>query len=278
MKIDRRNPAFAFRLGFLLIPCVVSSSLATASTIGCLIAPSRIADVGTPVAGVIEHMNVERGDMVKRGQVLVTLRADAERAQLASAQLRADAEATVAAAKTHLRLAQQKLDRAEDLHRQGFISAQALDQSRSERAVAAQTLQQALDQRAVLRADAEHARAMLRLRALPSPFDGVVVERLASPGERVELQPVLRLADLKELRVEAALPAAQFGSVREGQVASVTPDVPGMAARPAVVAQVDRIIDASSNTFRVRLALRNLDGGVPAGARCKLAFGASPAH
>jgi len=192
--------------------------------------------------------------------------------------VRADAEAVVGGAQASAQLARQKLDRAQDLHRQQFISAQALEQARAEHAVAEQTLQQALDQRSIYRTEVQQARAQLGLRTLISPISGIVVDRMAHPGERVELQAVLRVADVSELRVEVVVPASRFGSIREGTVVGVQPEVPGLAERQAVVAQVDRVIDAASNTFRVRLSLRNEDGGVPAGARCKVEFaGAKPA-
>jgi cobalt-zinc-cadmium efflux system membrane fusion protein len=245
---------------------------AGSAPLGCLITPARIADVGTPAAGVIERIAVDRGDAVRKGQVLVTLRADSERASLAAAQVRAGAEAAVAGAQASALLAQQKLERAEDLYRQQFISAQALEQARAERAVAAQTLQQALDQRAVYHTEVQQARAQLGLRTLTSPISGIVVDRMAHPGERVELQAVLRVADVSQLRVEVVVPASRFGSIRKGASAGVQPEVPGLAVRPAVVTQVDRVIDAASNTFRVRLALPNEDGGVPAGARCRIDF------
>jgi RND family efflux transporter MFP subunit len=244
-----------------------------AAPVGCLITPARIADVGTQAAGVIERISVDRGDAVRKGQVLVTLRADSERASLAAAQVRAEAEAVVSGAQASAQLARQKFERAEDLHRQQFISAQALEQARAEHAVAAQTLQQAIDQRSVYRSEVQQARAMLGLRTLTSPIAGIVVDRMAHPGERIELQAVLRVADVSELRVEVVVPASQFGSIREGAAAGVQPEVPGLAARQAVVTQVDRVIDAASNTFRVRLSLPNEDGGVPAGARCKVDFG-----
>jgi cobalt-zinc-cadmium efflux system membrane fusion protein len=253
------------------------AALAPQAHAGCLITPARIADVGTQAAGVIDRIAVDRGDVVRKGQVLVVLRADSERASLAAALARADADAAVSGAQAGARLARQKLDRAQELHRQQFISAQALEQARAENQVAAQTLQHAIDQRAIYRTEVGHARAMLGLRTLTSPLSGIVVDRMAQPGERVELQAVLRVVDVSELRVEAVVPVSRFGSIREGAVAQVHPEVPGLAARPAVVTQVDRVIDAASNTFRVRLALPNEDGGVPAGARCKVDFAGAKA-
>lgn len=260
-----RGPPLAALLCALALP-------AHAAPLGCLITPARIADVGTPSAGVIEHIAVDRGDVVQRGQVLVTLRADTERASLAAARVRAGADAAVSGAQAGADLARQKLERAQDLFRQQFISAQALEQARAEHTVAVQTLQQALDQRAVYRTEVQQARALLGLRTLTSPISGIVVDRMAHPGERVELQAVLRVADVSELRVEVVVPANRFGSIREGAEAGVQPEVPGLGVKQAVVTQVDRVIDAASNTFRVRLALPNGDGGVPAGARCKVDF------
>jgi hypothetical protein len=61
-------------------------------------------------------------------------------------------------------------------------------------------------------------------------------------------------------------------------LAQVQADVRTAAPRAATVTQVDRLIDAASNTFRVRLAMPNADGGVPAGARCKLEFAGAVAE
>jgi cobalt-zinc-cadmium efflux system membrane fusion protein len=47
----------------------------------CLIEPQAIAEIGSPVIGVVEALRVERGDRVTKGQVLAVLRADVERAR-----------------------------------------------------------------------------------------------------------------------------------------------------------------------------------------------------
>jgi membrane fusion protein, heavy metal efflux system len=249
--------------------------VAQALTLGCLITPARVADLGTPQAGVVERMLVDRGDTVRRGQPLALLQAAGERAALHTAEARAKAQAAVTAAQATLGLAQQKVQRAESLHREQFISDIALDQARTDLSVAGQALRQAEDQRAIYQAEAAQALTQLGQRALRSPFDGVVVDRMAQPGERVELQPLLRVADVARLRVEVVVPASQFGQVRTGARHVVKADVPGVPGREATVTQVDQVIDAASNTFRVRLALDNADRAVPAGARCQIDLGLS---
>jgi hypothetical protein len=59
------------------------------------------------------------------------------------------------------------------------------------------------------------------------------------------------------------VPSSRFGSIRVGEVASVKPDLPNAAPVDASVALVDRVMDAASNTFRVRLNLPNPICGCP---------------
>jgi len=53
-------------------------------------------------------------------------------------------------------------------------------------------------------------------------------------------------------------------------VADVTPEPPFNRTYRAKVTVVDRVIDAASGTFGVRLELRNSDYSLPAGLKCKV--------
>ena len=126
-----------------LLAAAFAAPLWAAQPMGCLIEPDRVAEVGSQVIGVIESMHVERGDRVKKGQVVATLRADVERASVVVANSRAEAQADVQAAAATVSFNQQRLARAEDLFAKKFISQQALDQARAEAEVAVQKLAQA---------------------------------------------------------------------------------------------------------------------------------------
>ncbi|MBX3653157.1 MAG: efflux RND transporter periplasmic adaptor subunit [Ramlibacter sp.] len=237
--------------------------------LGCLIEPHRVADVGSPVIGVIESLHAERGDRVSAGQPLATLRADVERASVQVAAGRAQAIGEFNAASNNAELARQKLTRAKDLADQQFISPQALEQARAEAAVAENRLVQAREQRDILAREADLSRAQLALRTIRSPSNGVVADRYLSVGERVEEKAVFRIAVVDPLRVEVVLPAPLYGQLRTGMSLNVTPELPGAAPRAARVVLVDRLIDGASNTFRVRLELPNANLALPAGLRCK---------
>lgn len=253
-----------------LIAAAAGAAAFGAQPLGCLIEPSRVVDVGSPVIGVVEAVNVERGDRVTKGQVIALLRSDVERAAVNVAATRAQIAAEVQAAQSNYELARQKLARAQELKERNFISQQALDQARTEADVARQKLTQAREQRAIWNRELQLAEAQLEQRTLRSPVDGVVAERFMSGGERVEEKPVVRIATVDPLRVEIVVPASLFGTLPVGGLLTVTPELPNAAPRQAKVVLVDSLIDGPSNTFRARLELANPKYELPAGLRCKV--------
>jgi RND family efflux transporter MFP subunit len=239
------------------------------SPLRCVIEPDRTAEVGSPVIGVIEAVLVERGDIVREGQVLARLRAGVERASVSTAEVRAQADADVQAAVANFEFQRQKLARTEELMQKKFVSAQALDQVRAETSVAEQKLAQAREQKRVAKQELESAHAQLSLRSIRSPFSGVIADRYVNVGERVEVKPLFRVAKIDPLRVEIIAPAALYGAVKKGMPAQVMPELPNAPRLDAKVVLVDRMIDPASNTFRVRAELPNAQSAVPSGLRCK---------
>ena len=240
-----------------------------AKPMGCLIEPDQVAEVGSQVVGLVEHIYVKRGQDVPAGAPLLKLRADVERANAGAAHLRAGVDADVLAAAAALDLAQQKVQRAEALVTQGFVSSQAAEQARGEAEVARQKLRQVRGQQDVWRGEQRVADAQLALRTVRSPFAGVVVERYVNTGERVEERPLVRVAVINPLRVELMVPTALYGSLTVGDKVSIRPELPGVDAVTATVNHVDKVLDAASNSFRVRLSLPNPNNRLPAGLRCK---------
>ncbi|MDB5863904.1 MAG: hypothetical protein JWO70_1710 [Betaproteobacteria bacterium] len=252
-----------------LVAGIALEAAAAQPPLRCVIEPDRVAEIGSPVIGVVESVHVERGDIVRQGQLLAQLRAPVERASVGAAEVRAQADADVQAAVANYEFQRQKLARTEELMNKKFVSAQALDQVRAETSVAEQRLAQAREQKRVAKQELETAHAQLGLRQIRAPFAGIVADRYVSAGERVEVKPMFRLAKVDPLRVEIIAPAALYGSIRKGMAAQITPELPNAARLDTKVVLVDRIIDAASNTFRVRAELPNANAAVPSGLRCR---------
>jgi len=93
------------------------------------------------------------------------------------------------------------------------------------------------------------------------------VARRVRPGHRD------RQARPDPLRVEVIAPVALLGKIAVGARAEMQPEAPVAGSYPAIVAVVDRVVDAASGTFGVRLELPNPDYRLPAGLTCKVRFG-----
>ncbi len=248
---------------------------AAAAEYDCLIEPFETVDVRSPVEALIESIPVRRGDLVKRGQVLVTLESGAERAGLDLARARAKMEGELKAAEARVELARKKWVRSEELHKQNFISSTARDEAEAEFKLASEQMRQARESRELAELEARRSSELLALRTLKSPFTGVVVERFQSPGEMATTninQPILKLANINPLHVEVVLPVSLYGRIKPGMKGMVSPEKPIDGQYSARVKVVDRVVDAASGTFGVRLELPNPRYRIPAGLKCKVRF------
>ncbi|MDH4392067.1 MAG: efflux RND transporter periplasmic adaptor subunit [Aquabacterium sp.] len=246
----------------------------------CLIEPQQTVEVRTAVDGVIAAVPVERGDRVRRGQLLVELQSSAEQVALEAARFRAEMSAQIAVARSRLDYAERKASRTAELVKSGFASPQAQDEAAAERRLAASELAAAEEAQGLARIELRRAQEQLALRKVSSPLNGIVTDRLLNPGDLSDAgsgrRPVLRIAAIDVLKVNLVLPAARFGQVRIGQKAVVQPEVGG-GRHEAMVRQVDRAIDAASGTFMARLELPNPGHLLPVGARCQADLVPAPA-
>ncbi|MCK5650692.1 MAG: efflux RND transporter periplasmic adaptor subunit [Gemmatimonadetes bacterium] len=190
--------------------------------------PTERADLATRMSGTIRRIRVDVGSEVSSGQVLAELDAS-------------DIEARIAAAEANTRLARRSFDRIENLAADGAASQQELDEVTARQEAAEAGLRDA-------RAQASYA-------VLRAPFDGVVVARMAHPGDLAAPgRPLLSLLGRKALKVEADLPADMAGKVQVGDELSVF--FPSLGSRVAVgVTRVVPALTPGSRRFRIEARL-----------------------
>ncbi|QEY13628.1 efflux RND transporter periplasmic adaptor subunit [Cellvibrio sp. KY-YJ-3] len=262
----------------LLALCSVVSSYASAQTsepaqLNCRIEPSVVVEMSSAVEGVISEVLVDKNDSVKKGEVVARLDAGLEMATAELRRVQAELISDVQAQQLAVEFSKRSLERVTDLYEKKAASFSELDKLKTEYAIAQQQLQQALDRKR--QAELEHNRALadLKRRTLASPIDGVVVERYKQPGEHIDFEPVLKLAQLDPLRVEVFAPASLYGKVQAGMTATVVPEL-GASTKSydAKVILVDQVIDGPSNTFGIRLAFPNPGNRLPSGLKCRVTF------
>jgi multidrug efflux pump subunit AcrA (membrane-fusion protein) len=271
----------------------------------------KIGGSGTP--GILDFVNVDRGDTVKKGQTLAVLQSGVERAgmeiararaeeeaiikinvekaSLEIARARAEIDAVIKARQADLDLAIRKEKRNEELFKKDFVPFAEMDEAETKRMLAEAQLEEAVVNKRLVgldykRAEAqveaavvnkqlaeleyERSREVVKRMTIISPIDGVVVERFLSSGEYVEQQPILNLAQINPLNVEIILPVTLYRSVRMDMTAKVMPESPLSGSYTAKVKVIDKVIDAASGTFGVRLELANPNNTLPGGLKCKV--------
>jgi len=246
---------------------------ASAASFDCVMEPSLVVKLGSPVSSVLSEVSVDRGDHVKQGQVVARVESSVEEAVVASDQARAESTAEIEAKQALLDQKSGIINRKAGLQQLHVTSTQDLENAQAEYNVAKQEVTLARLGRHMAEIELQRARAMLEQRTIHSPIDGVVTQRALGPGEYIHQDGhIVIIARVNPLNVEAFLPVRYFGLVKLGQSAHVRPDDPVGGDRVAEVSVVDQVFDAASGTFGVRLKLANPDNSVPAGLRCQVTF------
>ena len=159
----------------------------------------KVAPVG--VSGVAEKVFIEEGDRVKTGQVLVEID-------------HRMAEANYEKAKSRFELLSSELDRAKSLARKNMNSKRDLDNARSNYDVA--------------EAELRLASINLQNTYLKSPIDGVVIQKLAFPGNLLEPgQVAISISDVDHAWVSANIEETKVAMVKPGQPVRITIDEGG---------------------------------------------------
>jgi RND family efflux transporter MFP subunit len=241
----------------------------------CLMDAAQRVKLGASVSGLIREVFVTRGDVIRRGQPVAQLAAEVEEANLALARVRAANDAPVLSAEQRAEHARRRAERLARLRTSSAFNERDYDEAATEARVAALALRDAQMNLEAARAELLRAEELVAQRRILSPLDGVVVERHLGAGEYLHDQAqLLTVAQIDPLHVEVYLPVAFFGQVRPGDSALVMPEAPVGGRHVARVSVVDRVVDAASGTFGIRLLLPNPDLALPAGLRCRIRFDA----
>lgn len=192
------------------------------SATGTLSATATV-DVGTQVSGILQSVDVDYNDAVKKDQVIARIDPSTYQARLeqAGASL-ASARAGLNEAQASARNAEADYKRKAELLKRQLISRTDADLALAARDQARARIVSANAQVRQQQATVDSARLDLEKTVIRSPVDGVVLSRAVEPGQTVaaSLQtPVLfKIAgDLRQMEIVLAIDEADIGQVRNGQ-------------------------------------------------------------
>ena len=242
----------------------VAAIKATAGTIESALelsgnlAPRARVGLKPRAPGAIERVLVDIGASVREGQPVATIdrreidaQADAMAASVNVAKAGLESvEATLANAVL-------ELERARNLFEKGALPRQRLDAA--ETAHRAAVAQRELGRASLAQADAalRRAREVQRDTTIVSPVAGHVVERNYDPGAMPGDDPVIVVADLRVLKLEAGVSELEAGRLRVGMPAEVVVQArPGEKYRGELAAIAPEVNERNRH-FRVEIRVPN---------------------
>ena len=222
----------------------------------------RRAKLSPEIGGRVTAIPHREGERVQKGDVVLELDQDLQRAKLTVAErdLQAAgarrAQSCVAAER-----AQRELARNRRLARDGVVSADLLDQFESAADAARAACSAATAAEASAQAAAELAREELAKTVLRAPFDGIVAEVSIEVGEWTTPSPpalpvpaVIDVLDPDSIYVSAPMDEVDSGRIHVGMPARITVDsLPGQSFPGHVVRVAPYVLDVEEQNRTVEI-------------------------
>jgi RND family efflux transporter MFP subunit len=229
----------------------------------------RQATVSGKITDKVLDVLIEEGQHVQAGQIIAHLDPSNARAAMeqANAQVVA-AESTVALDQVQVDEAIPKYERNRKIHAAGFLSEQAMEDTRMARDTSLANLKVAQGQLQVARATRDIAQRSLDDTVVRAPFAGVVTVKAAQPGEIISpisagggftRTGIGTIVDMDSLEVEVDVAESFINRVQQGMPATVKLNAYPDWEIPAQVIAVIPTADRSKATVTVRVGFKVKD-------------------
>jgi len=228
--------------------------------------PVRQATVKAKVSGDVRVITVRDGDTVQAGQMLVRVDTADLDAKLIERQ------GQLESAKAQFALAEKTLSTNQKLLKQNFISQTAFDSSESSLNVSRGSVMSA-------EAQVRLAQNALKDSVATAPLSGIVAKRHVQPGEKVAFDtPLVTVVDLREMELQAMVPAVDIPELKVGMTVDLTVDGFGERKFTGRIERINPATEPGTRAIFVFVGIPNpnsdLRGGMFATGRIALAAGA----
>ena len=239
------------------VATIAASELSINLPLSGSLTPLTQATVKSKVSGVVLDTTVQEGMAVTAGQVI---------ARLDGAELRARAaqqQAALDEASARLALAKKNNVNSEALLRQNYISRNAYDTTQNSVELARAAV-------AAAAAQLDMARIALADTTLKAPLSGVVSKRYVQAGEKLAPDmPVMAIVNLRQLTLEAQVPASEIPRIHVGQDVQFRVDGFDQRNFSGKVARINPTTEAGSRAMLVYISVDNADGALRGGMFAK---------
>ncbi|MGO4999924.1 efflux RND transporter periplasmic adaptor subunit [Oceanisphaera sp. W20_SRM_FM3] len=208
------------------------------------IEPIQGIAVSNETAGVVRAIHFESGQQVAKGDILLELDAEVEKANLRSAQ-------------ANLPAMQANLKRIRQLFSRGAIAQNQVDDS------------QAKYQELVGQVDS--LKATIARRTIRAPFAGVMGIRNVFLGQYLNAgTDIARLEDIRKFRIRFTVPQTRIADIAVGQSLNIFVDAYPTTPFIGEITAIEPEVNPDSGVVQVQASIPNQDGKLRSGMFAKL--------
>jgi HlyD family secretion protein len=240
-----------------VVKAVVGDLESTLQISGTLTPRSRVA-VKPKLPGTLEQILVDIGDPVREGQTIATLdRREIDAQADAAVAAVGVAKAALDTAEASLANAVLELDRARNLFEKGALPRQRLDGAETANRASAAQRDLATANLAQANAALRRAREVQRNTTISSPVTGFVVERNYDAGAMPGELPIVVVADMRQMKLEAGVSELEAGRLRVGMKTRVEVQAKPGETFFGQLAAIAPEVDERNRHFRVEVRVPN---------------------
>ena len=196
--------------------------------------PYETAKLSSEEGGIITYIGKDKGNYVRKGEVVIKLLKDQDYATYEQMQ-------------AQYNLAKDNFERISNLYSQGAATEQQYTNSKLQLDVAEKSK--------------NIYEVRLRKGTIVSPINGIVDAKLMSVGEMSSPgAPILSIVDVSRLKVNVGIPEKYMSYISKGKTLDITFDVFPDEVYKGVVSYIAPDINASSRTFDIEMVIKNPGG------------------
>jgi RND family efflux transporter MFP subunit len=242
------------------VPVVTATigNIESALEISGTLAPRSRVPVKPKLPGTLERVLVDIGDAVRAGQTIATIDRREIDAQVdASVAAVAVAKAALETAEASLANAVLENDRAKNLFDKGALPRQRLDSANTANRASVAQRDLATANLAQANAALRRAREVQSNSTVTSPVTGFIVERNYDAGATPGDKPIVVVADLREMKLEAGVSELEAGRLRVGMKANVSVQAKPGQAFSGQLAAIAPEVDERNRHFKIDVRVPN---------------------
>lgn len=237
------------------------------------IIPAKTVKVAFKVPGVIDSINFDEGDSIKKDDLIASLDANqyelntiVAKNEYESLKLKVNSEipSAINQAKSQLDLAKQRFENLSELYKQGGISKDKYDEVNTTLITIQNKYNEAVNAQGIYQKKLKQAAAMNGLAnsklvdtKIKSPIEGVVMKKLFEAGETVgEGYPVVVIGELGNVQAQIGVSDEYVNKLSIGDTTKVY--VYGIEKEyEGKIVEIGALADTKTRTFTVKVEIDN---------------------